>query len=227
MRRLLAAFCAFLIPCVAFAQLFFPLPPIPSTCGTTWSSTDKDPAVSLSNSNQTAAKNSANGFWRSVRGTTSHTVGQYYFEITTDPAAGTGSFWMGGVADASASLANFIGNDTHGYSCQSSGALWYNGTNPGNCGIDSSNSACTYLQVAIDLTNNLGWWKANCASLWNATSGASPGGTGGLSLHIAGGSTAIFSAWSGFDSGTDSGTLRTGCPVLLGTAAPSGFLAWN
>jgi hypothetical protein len=194
---------------------------------TTWNPADKDTSITLSNGNLTAAKNSAASSWRSVRATVSHTTGKYYYEITIAPAGSEGNNWIGGVADATALLTNYIGSSTHGYSCQTTGATWYNGTNPGTCGITSGSGTCTYLQIALDLSGNLGWWKANCAANWNSTVGADPAtGMGGKNLNIAGGSVAVYPGWSGFDSGTDSGTLHASA-CKQQSVAPSGFTPWG
>ncbi len=88
---------------------------------TTWDSSNKDASITLSNGNLTAAGTVAT--WRSVRGTTSHTTGKWYFELNIEVA---GNQHMCGVENASGVLNSFLGSTVNGAGYNGDGNFYTN-----------------------------------------------------------------------------------------------------
>jgi len=92
---------------------------------TTWNPSDASANISLSNGNLTASAVTTTSTGRSVRATTSLTTGKAYFEIQADTIDSSNGWWIA-FGNASASLANFFGNDLNSISYQCQGTVYKN-----------------------------------------------------------------------------------------------------
>ena len=77
----------------------------------TWNPADKDGTLTLSGGDLTVTKTGASGFGN-VRSTTSKTTGKHYYEATAFGSLGNAGI---GVANAVASLTNYLGVDSNSY----------------------------------------------------------------------------------------------------------------
>lgn len=160
----------------------------------TWNPSDKGTNITLSNGNLTDTASGAGA----VRATIGKATGKWYWEITVD--SGTGQS-LHGIANASATLAGFLGGDGNGWS-------YFNATgNYANNGAFSG-SADTWttgdkIMVALDMDNGKVFFGKN--GVWqssgNPATGANPafsGLTGTLypanSYNSAGAATTNFGA---------------------------------
>lgn len=188
----------------------------------TWNPSDKSANVTLSNGNLTAASSTNSN--STVRSTTSHSTGKYYFEFTssdviTDTTNGIG------LANGSQSLSGAIGDaTTNGVGCFFAGnGVLYNNTNLGSCTTFVGSSIGN---VAVDIGAGLYWARSNKLANWNNNGAANPSsGSGGWPFTITG---PLFIALTLKPSGgpaTITITLNVGATAYDGT--PSlGFGNW-
>ena len=184
------------------------------TTYTTWSTTDKSSNVTLSNGNLTATWTaSANTGVRSASGVL---TGKYYFELTTGAMANTGE----GVATAATAFSSAIpaGSATIVYA----GTIYINGTSSGvSLGTVSGS---TTIGIALDLTNQMIWFRKAPSGNWNNNASYNPAtSTGGLSISsiTSSGTLALFPV-SISTSGTSNTLANFGATGFSG-AVPSGF----
>src|SRR5690606_15220250 len=123
--------------------------------------------------------------FENVRSTTSKGSGKWYFEVLFGGSLGNCGV---GVANASASLSNYLGNDANSYG-------WYNTGFNGPTTFTSGD----VIGVAIDADSRTIWFSKN-----GSFSGDPAAGTGGTALSVTGDLYVAFSEQ--FDSG--SGTIR-------------------
>lgn len=97
-----------------------------SAWGGAFDSANKDASITLSNGDLTAT-GTASSAWKSVRGTSSHTTGKYYFEMSADNVTG-GNGWFAGIENASGSLSSYLGSTANGAGFQCTTAAYANGT---------------------------------------------------------------------------------------------------
>jgi hypothetical protein len=175
------------------------LPPAATAWGGTWNSADKGANITLSNSDLTADCASGNG---NVRGTQGRNSGRYYFEITETVGD---QIWLGGVANASATLSNYPGSDSNGWSFFALNDTCY----PGGVGMPGQITSTT-----------VGVWLNN-----GVLSFIGDGTLGGTAYSGITGS--MFPAWScTAGSGTRTGTLNVGGSAFV-WPLPSGATAWG
>ena len=168
-----------------------------------WNLADKDAAVTLSNTDHTAATSTLGA---AVRGVTGHPFGHYYFEITlTTPTASNGSII--GIALASAALSSAF---------QTAGAWgFFNGAgtkieNNVQGGYGSPQAAPITIGVEYD-NGTLTFWFPGPSTPGVAYSGIT--GT-------------VYPIWCFYAAGTHDATINTGdSPFVLGL--PSGASAWG
>lgn len=155
-------------------------------------------------------------------GSTSHSSGKYYFEITANAVSSAGStVWVGGVANSSVGLQASLGNDSNGGGWSNTQA-YFKGGNQGNNLLPTAVTAGHVLGIAVDIGGLLTWARVDNGAWSN--SGDPVAGTGGKPLP----SGALFPAWSGADlSGLlDQATLSTTTGAFT-YSAPTGFIAWD
>jgi len=143
---------------------------------TTWSTTDKTSGVTLSGGNLTATL--GNPSPAGIRAADKQVTGKFYWECTATTWTASGASL--GIANMQAAL-TFGGSPTNAAVIyQSSGAIWVNNVSTGvNLGARSNGDV---IGIALDLTNQLIWFRVAPAGNWNNNAGFSPGGTGGISI---------------------------------------------
>src|SRR5271166_306244 len=189
---------------------------------------DKSASITLSNVNLTAS-NPADVNWSSVRSTTSHSSGKYYFEITPGATGAGTNGVMVGLADASASLSSYLGSSTHGYAWQNNisagtGLTWYNATHTDTFYPCNVGQTCGY---AVDLTAKKVWVIRWAGGGWNAglTPPQDPNTPSG-GYDISGVSGNIFFGFSGqFTANAATVTVNVGGTSYVGTV-PTGYSNW-
>lgn len=97
--------------------------------------------------------------WKSYRATLSRASGKYYFEFE-HKAVSSNSMFVG-VADASASLASFLGLDSHSWSIDVDGTKRGTGTAGGT---SVAYTAGDIVGVAIDFSGSINFYKNNAAN---------------------------------------------------------------
>lgn len=184
---------------------------------TTWNPADKSAGTTLSNGNLTAALGGQNG----VRGVFGQNANKYYFEIT---ATAVGSATAIGLGNPSASL-DFLGiGSSNAVVVLETGFVYMN-----NGGTSASIGAIAngaIICIAVDLTNQLIWFKNGVAGNWNGNAGFSPGGTGGVAFTAAvggAGGTLLYPVVSSYSGGANF-TANFGATAFAGTV-PAGFSA--
>ena len=190
-----------------------PPPPV----GTTWSTTNKNSNVVLSNSNLTASSGTATTANTAGREDQSITTGQkIYGEFTATTNTGNSLI---GVVNASFSFAdfNYLGIDTNGIGLLPSGAVLYNN------GVPATFAAFTtgdVVSMAVDFNAALIWWRVNSGN-WDNSALANPAtGVGGQAIGITGD---LFWAYGLiYDGGTQNAFVgKFSTPFSL--AVPVGF----
>jgi hypothetical protein len=179
---------------------------------TTWNPSDKNAGISLSGGNLTATTTGN----QSVRSTTSHSTGKYYFEGTITRTSNT----TYGIAPAGYALSNYVGNSTSAGHF-AGGQLAVNNTTLAT--ISNYGSSSGLLQMAVDLDNMNIYAKVG-AGTWNNTGADPAANSGGISLATISGSVPFFVIFNGETSG-DIMTVNFGATAYSGTA-PSGFGNW-
>lgn len=194
----------------------------------TWNPSDNS-NLTLSNGNLTAQAATSASTWRSVRATVSRSAGKYYFEATANIVDANNGFMLG-IANSSALLTTFAGNNSNGIGFQSGNNHWINGGNSSPTVVTFANG--DVLGIAVDITNKLIWFidVTHSSSTWYGSSAGgstSPStGTNGLSISALSASP-YFPIFSGYDSTAhDECTLNTGTSAFSGTL-PTGFTAWD
>ena len=194
--------------------------------GTTWDPSNKGADISLYFNNLIAFSTTAQGTWKTVRGTSGKTIGatgKFYLEIISGPQTNNGIIW--GFCNASQSLINYIGSTAaDGFGFQSL---------TGDCyGVSGSWQASSkrgeIIQLAIDVDANLVWARTDRSTNWNNSGTANPAtGTGGKSFSTMTGTAYPAISLNG-SSTTDTnwGTINAGGFPFAGTI-PSGFSAWD
>ena len=153
---------------------------------TTWNPADNS-TLTLWNGNFTAggapsAFGAALQGWLSVRATTSHTSGLWYFRIRANCFGANGDFMIG-VANANAPLNNYIGASSNGIGSQYGGALgarqiYLGGGVVGH--VPALGVEGDYAVIAINLNSNLYWSTVQNSGVlgsWNSGSGTPAAGT--------------------------------------------------
>lgn len=186
-----------------------------SVVWSTWNPSDAGGSWTFSNGNKTASNACACN--QTVRGTTSHATGKWYFEV--QPTAITSGGVDIGIAKSTAGLGTALGNDSSGYGYYSNtGAVWNSNTGSAY-GASYSNTAT--ISVAVDLDNHRVYFAKN--GTWqNSANPAS--GTGGFTISTGTFFAAADTTVSG--SGTSTHIINTGGSAFS-YSPPSGFSAWH
>lgn len=192
--------------------------------GVTW-----DPvtaaAVTLSGGNLVVTSTSAaiNEQGAHVAGTSSHSSGKYYFEVTSTIAASGGNMSTGIGTPTSTFTGIGNGGGVVGaivYTGSGSGAIWVNGSNTVSLGTFMNGNIAG---VAADLDNRRIWFRKNSAGNWNNSGTASPAtNTGGFALPA--GAMVPFAVFGGGSAAGSTWTANFGASGFAGTV-PTGFTA--
>jgi hypothetical protein len=194
---------------------------VPHPSSPTWDPSNKGSAITLSGGNLIATQTSNGGTNFSVRSTTSHSTGKYYFEISVLEQSGGCSIPIGfGTASANVTSSGYqlgIG-DNFSVGFAGDGAVYYQ-MNGSYAAVDSFNPTAT--GVAID-AGAQSIWIYN-GTRWNGSGTANPAtNTGGIALSptLSG---ALFTMMSGCIV-NDETTLNFTGPYTY--SVPSGFGNW-
>lgn len=133
----------------------------------TYDPSAKSADITLTNSNLTATGTA--GAWKSAKASEGVSTGKWYWEITID-AVVTGA--MVGVGKSAASVNNYAGVDTNGWSYGWGGEKWHNSS---NTAYGASWTDGDVISVALDLTAGKIWFAKN--GVWQ-NSGDPAAGTG-------------------------------------------------
>ncbi len=177
----------------------------------TWNPSDKNAGVTLSNGNKTAATGASGGLM--ARATGGRSSGLVYVEATVDTAGSGGLF---GVADATASLSNYLAADTHGW------AYYQDGRKVNNASFPAYGSALSngnILQMAVDFTAGKIWWGIN--NTWQGSGDPAAGTNAAFS-----GLTGTLMVAIGTASNNHQITVNWG-ETAFSYTPPSGFSAWS
>ncbi len=186
--------------------------------GVTWNPSDKSANATLSNGNLTVI--SSNGSTAGVRATTSHTTGQYYWEIRVD-ADGGGFDVAATVLTGASSLTAADANNNEYFN--GNGQIWIagslNSTYPGAIATVGN-----VIQVAVDLTAREMWMRGDIGTQWNSNGSAFPTTPGsGLPLPV---TVAIFPGVQlNAAAGSAQLTANFGATAYVNTP-PAGFGNW-
>lgn len=177
--------------------------------------------VALSNGNRTVLHNVTNTNSGAIS-TAFESTGQYYFEVKLENATTTGHF-LGVMISTWGSVFSSTQMTTNSTSVQIGGTagIYSNGGNTGKTlGASAVNDV---YSCAIDLTNDLAWFRKNGGN-WNGDASADPAtGTGGVAM--AAGSFAPIVRFGATGGTTDQMTGNFGQAAFVYTA-PSGFGTW-
>lgn len=142
------------------------------TTYTTFSATDKDAGLTLSNGNLTVAATAAG--WKGARAATGKTTGKWYWEITM----GTAGPAMLGFGVAAAPLNAFVGGDTSGHGMgyySANGARYYKNANGATLAAFAANDVIGFkidldARTAEFVKNGVGQGQFTLAGAGDATS---------------------------------------------------------
>jgi hypothetical protein len=182
---------------------------------TTWSSTDKLNCTLGGTNNLTVSGVTNAGGARTLDGLAS---GKFYFEYTcTTWTTNCGV----GVANGLAVLSSVASQPVNAAFVQgASGNIWVNNANTGvTLGARANGDI---IGVALDLTNNLIWFRASPSGNWNGNAGYAPGGTGGISIAAIKTYSPMFGLFCVNNNAAQTITANFGDTAFSG-AVPAGF----
>jgi hypothetical protein len=183
---------------------------------TTWSTTDTTAGITLSNSDLTVATSTIN---QGVRSKDRQITGKFYWEAT-------GTTWPAnvdiGIANASAVLSTAGAAGQNCIYLGNTGAIWVNNVNSGS--TLGARASGDIIGIALDLTNQLIWFRVAPSGNWNGSATANPAtGVGGLSTSVLGGPAfPIHALFCQTTASATSFTANFGAAAFSGTV-PSGF----
>lgn len=184
----------------------------------TWSPTDKNASIALSNGNLTAVKNSPDGTYGAIRATQGASAGKLYFEVLI--VAGTTSPYITvGLALAAASLTIYTGADASGWG-------YY-----GQTGQKSTNAVLSAYGAVFGTGDVIGvFYDGSTGSVWFAKNGAVQGGdpVAGTAPAFTGIAGTVFPAvalWrASSPAHTVTGRFKTS---EFAYAPPAGYTSWS
>ena len=195
---------------------------------TTWNPSDATSAIlTFSDANLRADGVASSNFTALVRATSSYAGGRVYFEL---PIFAYGAAnWEGGLANSTASLTANTLPGVNGIFCQaSSGNVFYNGSNVGNCSTGAL-AAGTSLEVAADLTHRKVWFRDSndSAGVWNGSGSNNPvTNTGGITISTTG--CLYITFYENSSAGqTAVAFINAGGNLPFTGSIPTGFKSWQ
>jgi hypothetical protein len=184
---------------------------IPSFQAIAWNFEDKDD-VTLSNSNLTATASAVGGVRANVI-----IYGKVYWECTGGTFVNNNSCI--GLANSNAAVATMATSPTNAAWVYKTGAIWINNTNTSS--TLGARVSGDIIGIAVDVPNNLIWFRVAPSGNWNGSGTANPAtGIGGLS--ISGMTSVPLLPAAGFGIGSEVITGNFGASAFTGTV-PSGF----
>lgn len=181
---------------------------------TTWNPSDKTASVTLSGGNLTAVTSATN---QAVRAIDKQITGKFYFEVTCTTIGA--NFGVGLNTGQALPTAGAI---TGTIMIVSGGGLIYlNGVSTGiTIGAVTSGSL---LGIAVDITNQLAWFRVGAAGNWNGNAGYAPNtGVGGVNFASIGGPAFPYYPYAAINNTGNTITANFGDTAFTG-AVPAGF----
>jgi hypothetical protein len=175
--------------------------------------------VTLSGDKLTATFSFVTGDPYSARGTKSHSVGKFYFEVT---AGGANGIYMSGICKSTDSANQGVNAMTNGVGWRSDGAVYV-----ATALVATLNTYAVgdTIGVAVDLDNRKIWFRKGAAGNWNNSGANDPvAGVGGISFS--GVTGAVFAVVEAQLIGTTTQKINTGQVPFLGVR-PTGFNIWE
>lgn len=191
--------------------------PAAAAGGVTFDPANKGAAIVLSNGNLTASNSNAGNTDASVKSTTSHSTGKFYFEFTIVST----TRMLLGVGNTAATLTGFVGSTADGAGFFDSTGAGFGSL--GGVSLTAGYVAGNVVCIALDATNSLIFGRIN-GGFWNNSGSADPvtGVGGGSTAGLGGG--AVFVMASPANNAT-SVTVNFGATSYAQTP-PSGFGNW-
>lgn len=186
---------------------------------TVWDPNNKDSSIAISGLSVSGGGGTGGGSFVSAMTGPMRLSGKcpLYFEVTVT----TLDFGVG-VCNPAAPISNYLGADANGVSYYTTGSFSYNGAQGGTPTVATVGSV---LGIAVDPVAGSIWVRVGAAGLWNATSGAAPGGSGGYPCPL------VFSGSPelliGYSSNEASAMTLNGGSTAFDGAVPPGFLPIN
>ena len=170
--------------------------------------------INLSNGNLTATNTASPSGVRAKDGSAS---GKYYWEVTVSTWAQSGTSVGFGLASATLNAGSTIGSAT----VARTGGITVNNTASGSS--LGALSAGNTIGIALDISNNLCWFRAAPSGNWNGSGTANPAtGAGGVSISAISGMQ--FPIFLGNGSG-EVATANFGASTFIGVVPSGGFIA--
>jgi len=182
-------------------------------------------SIALSNGNLTAQETDLGNSYQGVWGNTSHNSGKFYVEFTNNGTLNANQDSVG-FGDASFALTTGAASTTASSICavgtNVNPPIYFDGANLGHS--DTGGAVSGIIQcAAIDLTNNLIWFRTGSGN-WNGSGAANPAtGSGGFSIA---GRTANWFPMIQLKWYHDEITVNLGASAFTYTA-PVGFGPWQ
>lgn len=188
--------------------------------------------VTLSNSNKTATPTSSSPY-NHMMGTIARYTGKYYFEVTS-ASSSFASFGVTGVAGhvkrgngnifGAATYTGQIGLQPSGQVASNPSAL---SSSSGTIATVAGWTANDVISVAVDIDNNLIWFRTNAGN-WNNSGSANPAtGAGGIDLSFAWSESANRLLWPGGSCGCIAAITLREKTADFTQSVPSGYLSWS
>ena len=181
-----------------------------------WNTADKTASVALSNLNLTATITGLGN--QGARTVDSRATGKYYWEYTFTNASNDTC----GIANSTVLLSNLALNGVAGAAYVNSlGNIFVNSTT--SSGVLGTMVAGNICCVALNLDNQLIWFRKGAAGNWNNSGTANPAtAVGGFALTFVGAGVAAFGSMSGQSATNGAITGNFGDSAFAGVV-PAGF----
>ncbi|MET3526177.1 SPRY domain-containing protein [Phenylobacterium koreense] len=189
------------------------------------STTDKHADLTVASSGLQATRTAASNMWRTGRATVGRNEGKWYFEANCTTNA-TGGYLFMGLANAAATVTNYLNLDDNSVGYLSSGQVRI-GYNVTGATAQAWTTPAAVARLAVDLDENRFWCSVGAGN-WNGRSFADPStNVGGevLPATMVSGEGLIYPAYSIYQNGLTL-NFNFGASAFAG-AVPAGFSAWN
>lgn len=189
--------------------------------------------VTLSNSNKTATPTSAIPY-NHIMGTTARFTGKYYFEMKPASTSFTSVGVTGAAGHVKRGNGALFGEGLYGgqIGFQPNGNVRANPSGPYTTGGSTITTIQTWttnnvISVAVDIDNNLLWFRTNAGN-WNNNGANDPAtGVGGIDLSYAWSGAANRLLWPGANMGNTSAIILREITADFTQTVPSGYLSWS
>lgn len=154
--------------------------PWDATGATTFDPANKGAAITLSGGNLSASRSNTNA-WQTVWSTTFHYTGKFYFELACGTLSNTSNGQAIGVGGCrfTGDLIGYNMGSSFGSLCGGFELFWPQNVPSGTVAWGAGQTVC----CAVDLDNNLIWFRNGASGNWNGSALANPAtGVGGITI---------------------------------------------